>query len=124
MNQWQSYLQPTSWQRRLVLALLVFVGASIQNFAVVLLIGIIAGTYSSLCIAPQLLPDFINGVAVDYRLAHKTFIRSLKSNDSKVFVWTVDKSKEMEKFISRGVDGIITDYPDRMLKIFNQSKGL
>jgi len=38
-----------------VVALLLFVGASIQNFAVVLLIGIIAGTYSSLCIAPQLL---------------------------------------------------------------------
>jgi len=38
-----------------VLALLLFVGAAIQNFAVVLLIGIIAGTYSSLCIAPQLL---------------------------------------------------------------------
>jgi len=38
-----------------VLALLFFVGASIQNFAVVLLIGIITGTFSSLCIAPQLL---------------------------------------------------------------------
>jgi len=38
-----------------VIALLLFVGASIQNFAVVLLVGIIAGTYSSLCIAPQLL---------------------------------------------------------------------
>ncbi|MBA7613561.1 Protein translocase subunit SecF [subsurface metagenome] len=38
-----------------VLALLLFVGASIQNFAVVLLVGIIAGTFSSLCIAPPLL---------------------------------------------------------------------
>ena len=38
-----------------VLALLFFVGASIQNFAVVLLIGIIAGTFSSICIAPTLL---------------------------------------------------------------------
>ncbi|MFC1920782.1 protein translocase subunit SecF [Chloroflexota bacterium] len=38
-----------------VLALLLFVGGSIQNFAVVLLIGIVAGTYSSLCIAPALL---------------------------------------------------------------------
>jgi preprotein translocase subunit SecF len=38
-----------------VLALLLFVGASIQNFAVVLLIGIVAGTFSSLCIAPNLL---------------------------------------------------------------------
>ncbi len=38
-----------------VLALLFFVGASIQNFAVVLLVGVFAGTYSSLFIAPQLL---------------------------------------------------------------------
>jgi preprotein translocase subunit SecF len=38
-----------------VLALLLFVGATIQNFAVVLLIGIIAGTFSSLFIAPSLL---------------------------------------------------------------------
>jgi preprotein translocase subunit SecF len=38
-----------------ILALFLFVGASIQNFAVVLLIGIITGTYSSICIAPQLL---------------------------------------------------------------------
>jgi preprotein translocase subunit SecF len=38
-----------------VLALLFFVGASIQNFAVVLLVGIIAGTFSSLGLAPQLL---------------------------------------------------------------------
>jgi preprotein translocase subunit SecF len=38
-----------------VLALLIFVGVSIQNFAVVLLIGIITGTFSSICIAPLLL---------------------------------------------------------------------
>ena len=38
-----------------VLALLIFVGATIQNFAIVLLIGIVAGTYSSLFIAPSLL---------------------------------------------------------------------
>lgn len=38
-----------------VLALLLFVGATIQNFSIVLLIGIIAGTFSSLFIAPSLL---------------------------------------------------------------------
>jgi len=38
-----------------VIALLLFVGASIQNFAVVLLIGIISGSYSSIGIAPLLL---------------------------------------------------------------------
>jgi preprotein translocase subunit SecF len=38
-----------------VLALLLFVGSTILNFAVVLLIGIIAGTYSSVFVAPNLL---------------------------------------------------------------------
>jgi preprotein translocase subunit SecF len=38
-----------------VLALLLFVGATIQNFTVVLLIGVIAGSFSSLFIAPLLL---------------------------------------------------------------------
>lgn len=38
-----------------VLAILLFVGSTIQNFAVVLLIGIIAGTFDSVCVAPGLL---------------------------------------------------------------------
>jgi len=38
-----------------VLALFLFVGATIQNFVVVLIIGIIAGTFSSVCIAPSML---------------------------------------------------------------------
>lgn len=38
-----------------VLALLLFVGANIQNFVIVLIIGILAGTFSSICIAPSLL---------------------------------------------------------------------
>ncbi|MFC1904446.1 hypothetical protein ACFLXT_01570, partial [Chloroflexota bacterium] len=37
------------------LSLLFFVGASIQNFAVVLMVGTVAGTFSSICIAPPLL---------------------------------------------------------------------
>jgi preprotein translocase subunit SecF len=38
-----------------LLALFLFVGASIQNFVVVLIIGIIAGTFDSICVAPSLL---------------------------------------------------------------------
>jgi len=44
-----------------VLALLLFVGVSIQNFAVVLLVGVVAGTYSSLFIAPHLLVTWEKG---------------------------------------------------------------
>ncbi len=38
-----------------VIALMLFVGASIQNFAVILLVGIIAGMFDSICVAPLLL---------------------------------------------------------------------
>ncbi|MFC2001408.1 protein translocase subunit SecF [Chloroflexota bacterium] len=44
-----------------VLALLLFVGVSIQNFAAVLIIGVIAGTFSSICIAPALLVAWDKG---------------------------------------------------------------
>jgi len=44
-----------------ILALMLFVGVSIQNFAVVLLVGIVAGTYSSLFIAPHLLVAWEKG---------------------------------------------------------------
>jgi len=38
-----------------VLALMFFVGATIQNFVVVLVVGLIAGTFDSICVAPMLL---------------------------------------------------------------------
>ncbi len=38
-----------------VLAIMFFVGATIQNFVVVLMIGIIVGTFDSICVAPMLL---------------------------------------------------------------------
>lgn len=36
-------------------ALALFVGASIQNFVIVLIIGVVSGTFSSICISPALL---------------------------------------------------------------------
>ncbi len=49
-----------------VLALLFFVGATIQNFVVVFLIGLVAGTFDSICVAPILL------VVWDKREWHKS----------------------------------------------------
>lgn len=34
-----------------------------------------------------------------------------------VLVWTVNDSAEIAQFVDQGVDGIITDYPDRLRKI-------
>ncbi|AQX74168.1 protein-export membrane protein SecF [Dehalococcoides mccartyi] len=44
-----------------VVALMLFLGASIQNLSIVMLIGLIAGTYDSLFVAPSLLVTWENG---------------------------------------------------------------
>lgn len=46
-----------------VVALLVLGGESIRNFLLVLLIGLVAGTYSSICIASQVLVVWETGEA-------------------------------------------------------------
>jgi glycerophosphoryl diester phosphodiesterase len=35
----------------------------------------------------------------------------------KVNVYTLNREEEMEQFLQWGVDGIVTDYPDRLIKI-------
>ncbi len=40
----------------------------------------------------------------------------------KVFVWTLDTEEEMEQFLNWGMDGIITNYPDRLIKILQKRK--
>ena len=38
-------------------------------------------------------------------------------------VWTVNDAKRMSKIVDLGVDGIITDYPDRLRKVM-ESRGM
>jgi len=73
-----------------------------------------------LCILPGLLPGFLDGVAVHYPIARKTFIQSMQKGGSKVFVWTVDDRENMEKYVSLRVDGIISNYPHRLQDIKRQ----
>jgi len=37
--------------------------------------------------------------------------------DLKVVAWTVNEPAEMRELVEVGVDGIITDYPDRLTKV-------
>jgi glycerophosphoryl diester phosphodiesterase len=39
------------------------------------------------------------------------------AHDLKVVAWTANAPNEMQKLISAGVDGIITDYPDRLVEL-------
>jgi len=41
-------------------------------------------------------------------------VAEAKRHDLKVVTWTVNDPKQMKEFIALGVDGIMTDYPDRL----------
>ena len=43
-----------------------------------------------------------------------------KQKGLKVYVWTLNTEDEMEEFVKLGVDGIITNYPDRLIKILQK----
>jgi glycerophosphoryl diester phosphodiesterase len=38
----------------------------------------------------------------------------------KMFVWTLDTEEQMEHFLNMGVDGIITNHPDRLIRILQK----
>jgi len=47
-------------------------------------------------------------------LITKKLIRKLHKNGIRICAWTVNKEKDIRKMIGLGVDGIITDYPNRV----------
>jgi glycerophosphoryl diester phosphodiesterase len=49
----------------------------------------------------------------DYALVDEELVAFCKSKDMKLIPWTVNDAAEMKKLISMGVDGIISDYPDK-----------
>ena len=48
-----------------------------------------------------------------YRNATPDDVAAAKALGLKVIPWTVNERADMERLIALGVDGIITDYPDR-----------
>ncbi len=48
------------------------------------------------------------------------FIRSAHAQGLQVHVWTVNELDDMRRLVDWGVDGIITDYPSRLLMLLNR----
>ncbi len=51
-----------------------------------------------------------------YKLVNEDMMRVMKERGIKVIPWTVNETAEMKELINLGVDGIITDYPNRIPK--------
>ena len=57
-----------------------------------------------------------------YRLLNRRRIKALKEMGIKVIPWTINDPRVMRRFINLGVDGIITDYPNRLADILVNMK--
>ena len=54
------------------------------------------------------------------RIATQRFSDAAHSRNMRVHVWTVNDIESMQRLIDSGVDGIMTDYPQRLVEILNQ----
>jgi glycerophosphoryl diester phosphodiesterase len=54
-----------------------------------------------------------------FKLISQRQVKQLHAKGIKVIPWTVNQEKDMKRLINIGVDGIITDYPDRLIKVVN-----
>ncbi len=50
----------------------------------------------------------------------KRYVEAAHEKNLKVHVWTINEPAEMEHLINLGVDGIMTDYPNILLKLINK----
>lgn len=52
-----------------------------------------------------------------YKLLDAKTVENLKADNFQVIPWTVNSIKDMQQMIDFGVNGIITDYPDRLVQL-------
>jgi glycerophosphoryl diester phosphodiesterase len=66
----------------------------------------------------RIAPDSINCFSNNYyyRFVTKRFVRKVHANNQKIFVWTINNKRGMRRMIRAGVDGIITNKPDILIK--------
>ena len=55
----------------------------------------------------------------DLRLVNKKLRDYTRQRGMQLIPWTVNDRKDIQKMLDLGVDGIISDYPDRVLKLVN-----
>lgn len=78
-----------------------------------------AGAEHSLAANALQVPEYMGGVHVLTR----SFVEAAHARDLQVHVWTINRPEDMERILALGVDGIMTDYPDRLLTLL-RSKNL
>lgn len=56
-----------------------------------------------------------------FEVVSKEFLENARRLNLEVHVWTINETADMQRLLELGVQGIITDYPDRLLKLLNHT---
>ena len=93
--------------------------ALIVVFAVIALFALsklhLEGAYGLPAGAAQV-PEYRSGLHVITR----RFVDAVHNRRLQVHAWTINDEADMRRLIDLGVDGIITDYPDRLLQVLGR----
>jgi glycerophosphoryl diester phosphodiesterase len=63
-------------------------------------------------------PEYAGGV----RMITKGFVEAAHERNLEVHAWTVNDAPAMSGLIELGVDGIMTDYPDRLMALLGRAR--
>ena len=77
----------------------------------------LAASFSPAMQALQI-PEYAGGV----RVVTKEFVAAARGRNLQVHAWTINDEAAMRRLIEAGVDGIMTDYPDRLLALVGRAK--
>src|ERR1044071_3624739 len=75
----------------------------------------LAASYSPPMQALQV-PEYAGGL----HILTRDFVESAHARNLRVHAWTVNAEGDMRRLVETGVDGIMTDYPDRLLKLLGR----
>ncbi len=83
------------------------------------LAGIIEPKYEALQLPPLLKMKLLKQKPI-MSVASRSLMIAARKKRLIVHVWTVNDADQMKEMIDMGVDGVMTDYPDRLLKLLGR----
>jgi glycerophosphoryl diester phosphodiesterase len=77
----------------------------------------------SLKVEDALKNSYYRAINVDHRFLSPRFIKKVHRFGKEVYCWTVNDKIRMKKLVEWQIDGIITNYPDRLLALRENENG-
>jgi glycerophosphoryl diester phosphodiesterase len=65
------------------------------------------------------IPEVHNG----RRVMDRRMVAELQARNVAVHVWTIDDEADLRRLLAWGVDGIVTDRPDRLARVLHETRG-